>query len=249
MRNIGWIPLAAAALMVAACGSSDGGNGGGTGPTPNAAPTPAFESVCAELTCTFTDRSTDADGSVTGWQWSFGDGATSTEENPVHEYAAAQPYDVTLKVTDNAGTADSATQPVTPTAPSVDLTCTDAATPGTDATCSFTLPAAASVKAVLSSRDPCQAHGDVFAFTAPVADTLTTDGCFDPIGIEADLAASPSGTQVAIAIRSGLAQYTTGVRVTGQYPEWTIYVEDAVGASFPTNYTDMVVTLTATPSP
>ena len=71
MRNIGWIPLAAAALLVAACGSSDGRNGGGTGPTPNAAPTPAFESVCAELTCTFTYKSTDADGSVTGWQWSL----------------------------------------------------------------------------------------------------------------------------------------------------------------------------------
>ena len=32
-----------------------------------------------------------------------------------------------------------------------------------------------------------------------------------------------------MAIRCGLPQYTTGVRVTGQYPQWTIYVEDAVG--------------------
>jgi hypothetical protein len=88
----------------------------------------------------------------------------------------------------------------------------------------------------------------VFAFTAPVADTLTADGCFAPIGTQVELASSPSGTQVAFAITSGLSQYMTGVRVTGTYPEWTVNVEDAVGAPFPANFTDMIVKVTALPS-
>ena len=35
--------------------------------------------------------------------WSFGDGGTSTEENPTHTYKAAGTYTVTLKVTSQAG--------------------------------------------------------------------------------------------------------------------------------------------------
>ena len=54
--------------------------------------------------CSFTDRSTDADGTVTAWRWAFGDGGTSTSRNPTHVYAAAaSTYTVALTVTDNAG--------------------------------------------------------------------------------------------------------------------------------------------------
>lgn len=41
---------------------------------------------------TFTDLSTDA----YGWDWDFGDGQQSTEQNPVHEYASDGSYNVTL---------------------------------------------------------------------------------------------------------------------------------------------------------
>ncbi len=37
---------------------------------------------------------------ITQWYWTFGDGGTSIEQNPVHAYAAAQPYQVCLKVYD-----------------------------------------------------------------------------------------------------------------------------------------------------
>jgi hypothetical protein len=40
----------------------------------------------------------DTNGKVTSWKWSFGDGATSTEQNPVHEYARAGDFIVTLEV-------------------------------------------------------------------------------------------------------------------------------------------------------
>ncbi|WP_163712724.1 PKD domain-containing protein [Mangrovibacterium lignilyticum] len=48
----------------------------------------------------FTDHSY---GEVTRWRWDFGDGQTSTEQNPVHEYAEAGKYLVVLWVEGPAG--------------------------------------------------------------------------------------------------------------------------------------------------
>ena len=45
------------------------------------------------LTVQFTDTST---GPATQWQWDFGDGTTSIEQNPSHEYTAPGDYTVTL---------------------------------------------------------------------------------------------------------------------------------------------------------
>jgi len=50
----------------------------------------------------FTDESTDSDGFIVGWFWSFGDGSTSTIENPVHGYEEGGEYSVKLTVTDDA---------------------------------------------------------------------------------------------------------------------------------------------------
>ena len=47
--------------------------------------------------------SSDPDGSVVGYLWSFGDGATSTQAVTTHAYAAAGTYTLTLTVTDNLG--------------------------------------------------------------------------------------------------------------------------------------------------
>ncbi|MCK4581620.1 MAG: PKD domain-containing protein, partial [Dehalococcoidia bacterium] len=51
----------------------------------------------------FTNLSTDADGTVTGWDWDFGDGGTSTDKNPTHKYTTVGIYMVALTVTDNNG--------------------------------------------------------------------------------------------------------------------------------------------------
>src|SRR5205814_6962005 len=50
---------------------------------PNQPPTAAFTSSCTGLACSFSDQSSDPDGSVTSWQWTFGDGTSgSTAQNP-----------------------------------------------------------------------------------------------------------------------------------------------------------------------
>jgi len=50
----------------------------------------------------------DADGKVTSFTWSFGDGATATGSSVSHEYAAPGAFTVTLTVTDSAGNTSSA---------------------------------------------------------------------------------------------------------------------------------------------
>lgn len=51
-------------------------------------------------TITFTDTST---GTPTSWLWNFGDGTTSTLQNPTKSYSAAGTYNVSLTVTNGGG--------------------------------------------------------------------------------------------------------------------------------------------------
>lgn len=61
---------------------------------------------------TFTDLSFSdgSGGSIASWAWTFGDGGTSTLQNPTHTYtSAAQLYTVTLIVTNTDGNTSTAT--------------------------------------------------------------------------------------------------------------------------------------------
>lgn len=58
------------------------------------------------LTRSFTDESVGA----TSWAWNFGDGATGSDQNPVHTYARPGTYTVTLTVTNGSCTETSAQQ-------------------------------------------------------------------------------------------------------------------------------------------
>lgn len=66
----------------------------GTTPTSGTAP----------LTVQFNGtQSSDPDGIIAGYSWSFGDGATSILATPAHTYNTAGNYTATLTVTDNSG--------------------------------------------------------------------------------------------------------------------------------------------------
>lgn len=70
----------------------------GRTPTANFSFTP--NTLCYQDPVQFTDLSTPAD-SITGWQWSFGDGGGAQTQNPEHPYvdtAIADPFDVQLIV-------------------------------------------------------------------------------------------------------------------------------------------------------
>jgi PKD repeat protein len=77
------------------------------------APTAAFTVGINGFTATFTDTSTD-DGSVTAWEWDFGDGSgVVTTQNASHTYNVTGTYTVTLTVTDNQGLQDAQQTSVT----------------------------------------------------------------------------------------------------------------------------------------
>lgn len=57
----------------------------------------------------FTDSSTDADGNIVSWAWDFGDGNTSTVQNPSHVFQNTGTYTVALTVTDDDGATDTHT--------------------------------------------------------------------------------------------------------------------------------------------
>ena len=90
----------------------------------NTPPTASFTFSCTDLTCDFTDTSSDSNGSVVGWSWDFGDGGTLAVQNPSHAFATAGTYTVSLTVTDDGGASDSTSQPVTVTEPSTGITLT-----------------------------------------------------------------------------------------------------------------------------
>jgi len=62
---------------------------------------------------TFTDESTDTDGTIANYTWNFGDGNISYEKNPTHKYGEAGTYTITLTITDNDGATDSSSLNIT----------------------------------------------------------------------------------------------------------------------------------------
>lgn len=62
---------------------------------------------------TFTDTTQSGSDSLTTWNWTFGDGMTSTQQNPIHVYSAAGEYDVTLIVAGQSGCSDTIMQTIT----------------------------------------------------------------------------------------------------------------------------------------
>jgi PKD repeat protein len=84
-------------------------------PPPNQPPVADFGASVSGLTAQLTSQATDADGTIAQYAWTFGDGGTSTEQNPSHTYGSAGTYDVTLTVTDDDGATGTRTKQVTVT--------------------------------------------------------------------------------------------------------------------------------------
>lgn len=93
---------------------------GGTPPPPaNVAPTAVIGTpVVSGRTVQFDGRgSSDSDGTIVGWRWSFGDGQSADGSTASRTYAADGTYPVTLTVTDDDGATATASTTVTVSAP------------------------------------------------------------------------------------------------------------------------------------
>ena len=94
-----------------------------TGDPTNAAPSASFSpqgsSICLGDVIQFNDNST---GGVTSWQWDFGDGTSSTDANPSHQYTSPGTYSVSLTVGNSNGSNSASSSVVVNDPPNVTLT-------------------------------------------------------------------------------------------------------------------------------
>jgi len=68
-------------------------------------PIPSFTYITSNLRAPYTFRFTDTSlGTPTSWLWDFGDGTTSTDQNPTHTYQFPGTYTVSLTATNAYGT-------------------------------------------------------------------------------------------------------------------------------------------------
>lgn len=90
----------------------------GAPPPPNQPPTASFTSSCTYLACTFNGGgSSDTDGTIASYAWTFGADGSGSGVQPSHTFSAGGTHNVSLLVTDNGGATGSVTQPVTVSAP------------------------------------------------------------------------------------------------------------------------------------
>ena len=129
--------------------------------------------------------STDSDGTIASYAWTFGDGGTASTSGPSHTYAAVGSYNAVLTVTDDDGASDVAAVTITVTDPTPP--------PPTDATVELL------------------ASADTFAWsTNPTTNYGTDTGLVirDPTGTAADrvsylrfdLAPIPAGITITSAV-------------------------------------------------
>jgi len=61
----------------------------------------------------FTSLAADPDGSITDWNWNFGDGGSSDVRSPKHVFGEPGTYSVSLTVQDDSGVKDTFSRPIT----------------------------------------------------------------------------------------------------------------------------------------
>jgi PKD repeat protein len=207
-----------------------------------------FDVVCTGLTCVLTNNST-ATGATTTYAWNFGDGQTSTDQDPapvVYDVTAPTTFTITLVVTSDAATSQATKQ--VRVSPAATLTCNGVA-------CALVLDQAATVVVTLQTED-CEAHGNTFVITAPAVDTLFTDGCFTPVSPAAGSSftlnngdAYAAGTELSAEVLTGVAGADNPqLRVTGSFETgWTLEFDDGFVGEGEPDFNDLVIKVVATP--
>lgn len=215
-------------------------------------PQAAFVVTCNSLKCEFEDQSTDPDGIVTAWSWSFGDGTSSEVQNPEHTYDVASLTDMTVQliVTDDDGATSVASKTFT-VAPPAGLLCHDAEDTGELVSCTITLDRPARIEVELTDRE-CTAR-NAFTVTSPVVETLFDNGCYSPLELPAVWLLNsgnsfPAGTVMTAEMTSDLVrqEIPPSLVVSGTTSPWTIRFDDGFVA--PPDL-DLLITIRAIPDP
>lgn len=223
-----------------------------TAPAAPAAPHANFTISCSSLDCTYVDTSTFDAGSVfQSRAWDFGDGTAAASGSPAtHRYTATAVaiYTVKLTVTDTAGKVSTSTQTIPVAPPASVANCVGGG-------CVLSLTQASKVSVTLVSAS-CSAHGNDVIVTAPITQTIVTDGCFAPTGVAVPLnggATFAADTVLQVSVLSGLSGTTAlvtapTIRVSGTFATgWTLTFDDGFGGPGEPDFNDLVILVKATP--
>jgi PKD repeat protein len=196
----------------------------------NNPPVASFDYTCDELNCTFTDGSTDSDGSVVAWSWAFDDGSSSTSQNPSHTFAADGNYEVTLWVTDNENATDSAIDTVSVSSSAVNV----------PPTASFTY-SCVDLACTFDGGGSSDSDGTIASYAWNFGDTATASGQTPSHAYAADgdynvtltvtdnLGAVDSDNQL-VTVSGGADLLLEGTAVTTSSNRWMASVKDLNGS-------------------
>jgi PKD repeat protein len=224
-----------------------------TAPPAVAGPHASFTVSCISLDCTFTDTSTYDTGSVPQSRlWDFGDTVTLATTNPAtHTYPLkTDPFTYTarLTVTDAAGNSSTNVQNVLVAPPATTANCASAS-------CSLILTQAARVTVTLVSHR-CLAKNDTVVVTAPVMQTVFSNGCVDTTGVPVSIGGGtlfPAGTALQLSVLSGTLPntaiaFTPILKVSGDFSQgWTLTFDDGYGGNTEPDFNDLILLVKATP--
>jgi PKD repeat protein len=231
-------------------------NGGTTTNTPPVAGFVVPSTCTVNAACSFTDASTDSDGTIASWSWNFGDGsAPDVNQNPTHTFASASTYQVALTVTDNGGATNTITQGVTVNSAPQSGNC---GVTGTDVTCELGITRASTVTLTLTSSS-CQLSGNNIVILQPYSQNALFDTCSPTVTTYTlkDAGGLPLVVQpgnLRIRLHQGTASVgspTPGApagKLDGTFPNWTINFDDGgtPGIAGEPDFNDVVLSVKAT---
>ncbi|WP_241961113.1 PKD domain-containing protein [Salinibacterium hongtaonis] len=196
---------------------------GATGTIPNAAPTAAFTAASSQLAVAVNAAdSTDSDGTIVGYAWDFGDGATATGVGASHTYAAAGDYVITLTVTDNDGATDTETRSVTVTAPPANVA----------PTASFTVSSSGRTASVNGSAS-ADSDGSIAGYAWNFGDGATATGQTASHAYAAD---GTYTVTLTVTDEDGATASTTRTVTVSAPPAPTGLAQDAFGRTVPSGW-------------
>jgi PKD repeat protein len=231
----------------------------------NVPPTAEFDlpTCTAGTPCGFHSGATDTDGQIASTHWDFGDQGVAETPDATHTYAAAGTYSVVLTVTDDDGATGTSTQQLT-VSPAASQDCTTSSVGDTRSVdCSLTMTQRVTVKITVISRS-CEIGANRFIVMAPRRQTAFFNLCFEDVGEEYTITDATGGPQVFEAGSTLPLRFTPGpaqagdpargdpgIQIDGNYPNWTLNIDDGgnAGAQGEPDFNDAVLSVTATLAP
>ncbi len=137
----------------------------------------SYTGPCTGTVTQFTDASTISGSTIKTWQWDFGDGNTSTQQNPTNTYSSTGNYTVSLTVTTKEGCDATTTQTVKiSNGPTLSLTTTDENCSKQDGTASVTASGGSGTYTYQWSTTPKQTTSTASGLVAGTYTVSVDDG-------------------------------------------------------------------------